>query len=124
MTADNVTSWETCSLTNLEPTPFSLLDVDMFAVFLTKTNCYVAFGNCTWALAVAVDLCIVWALCMIVIMSWLELGGHGLRRMCRKRYEQIVSFVITDWVEVRANNDRIRPPIVGYVLLVFTSLWA
>ena len=36
-TADNAT-WETCSLTNLEPTPFSLLDVDVFVVFLTKAN--------------------------------------------------------------------------------------
>ena len=84
-TSDNVT-WETCSLTNLEPTPFSLLDVDMFVVLLTKAGCYVAFGNYKWALAAAIDLGIVWALCRIVIMSWLDVGDRGgAWRMCRKR---------------------------------------
>ena len=83
-TADNAT-WETCSLTNLEPTPFSLLDVDVFVVFLTKANCYVAFGNYTWALAIVVDLWMVWAFCRIVIMSCLELRGQGARKLCRKR---------------------------------------
>ena len=62
MNATNVT-WETCSFSNLEPTPFSILNVDIFVVFLTKTTCYVGFCNFEWVLALTIDIFLVLVSC-------------------------------------------------------------
>ena len=83
-TSANVT-WDTCLLTNLEPTPFSLIDVDVFVVFLTKANCHVAFGNYKWALAIAMDLWIVTALCRAVIAPLLLSCDREAWRICKRR---------------------------------------
>ena len=62
MNATNVT-WETCSFSNLEPTPFSILNVNIFVAFLTKTTCYVGFCNFGWVSALAIDIFLVLASC-------------------------------------------------------------
>ena len=83
-TSANVTR-DTCSLTNLEPTPFSLMDVDVFVVFLTKANCHVAFGNYKWALAIAIDLWIVTELCRAVITHLLLSYDREAWKICKRR---------------------------------------
>ena len=79
----NVT-WDTCSLTNFEPNPFSLIDVDLFIVFLSKANCHVVFGNYKWALAIAIDIWIVTRLCRAIITPLLMSWDMEAWRICKK----------------------------------------
>ena len=83
-TSANVT-WETCSFINLAPSPYSLIDVDVFVVFLTRANCHVAFANYKWALAIAIDIWFLSALCRTIIISWLDNTYREAWRMCKLR---------------------------------------